>query len=87
MKPRQKRRVCSMCHLIAKVLEDFRKQLVEPQEMWSPFPLFSGPGIISWLLCVLLWLDPPEVLQQPDHFLLESQPENVRESVETLGTG
>ena len=28
MKPRQKRRVCSMCHLIAKVLEDFRKQQI-----------------------------------------------------------
>ena len=28
----------------------------EPQEMLSPFPLLSDPGITSWLLSVLLWL-------------------------------
>ena len=28
----------------------------EPWEMLSPFPLFSDPGITSWLLSVLLWL-------------------------------
>ena len=33
-----------------------RKAQQEPQEMLSPFPLLSDPGITSWLLSVLLWL-------------------------------
>ena len=27
--------------------------------MLSPFPLLLGPGVISWLLCVLVWLQCP----------------------------